>query len=93
MGSPFHFLQHMFRTVRSLTKNQEHDPSFPDRLSNLSGEGSAILDIVGCHPAADILGLKCGTDRVGYGLVLARMRNKNCMRQFRRLRLSCGCTV
>ena len=53
---------------------------------------TATLHITGCHPAADIPGFECGADRVGYGLVLTRVENKNGVRQFWRFRLFCAWT-
>jgi hypothetical protein len=45
--------------------------------ADCGADRAATLHITGCHPAADIPGFECGADRVGYGLVLTRVANKN----------------
>jgi len=93
MGSPFHFLQHVLRTIGCPSQNQKQHARFTDCLSDLAGVRTAALDITGCDPAADILDFKCGADRIGYGLVLIRVGNKNGVWQFWGIRLSSAWTV
>ena len=74
---PFDLTLNLGRGVGIAGKNEEHGPTGMDGVNDGFAPVAAGQDVPGRDPAADAVGLQCGTDGVGGGLVLVGITDED----------------